>query len=240
MYLAPLTLSLVTLPFLTPAPLRGPATAPADHAAAVLAFPMADGPLEIPAGVGREGYSIWDLLQAYAGATDQHVIANEETLNFCQQSRLNLTTSMSVPPQQLQTVVESLLVQNDFVMRVVHTGSPRILAVTSLNTGARTNIRDSAVFVPSDRLEEMRAHPAMLFTTTVNLPKTDVRQLANSMRTLITDANTQQMLPAGATNTMLLTGYGSALADLIEMLTRIDEAAVVPPPAPPAETTSDK
>lgn len=236
MYLAPISLSL--LPFLTPAPLTGPA--PADHAADVLAFPAPSGPLELPGGLGREGYSVWDMLQAYAGATGQHVIANEETLNFCQQATLNLTGAMTVAPDRVQTVVESLLVQNDFVLRVVHARTPRILAVTSLNTGARTNIRDSAVFVPSDRLDQLRAHPAMLFTTTVHLPKTDVRQLANSMRTLITDANTQQMLPAGNTNTMLLTGYGSALADLIEMLTRIDEATELPPPAPPADEASDE
>lgn len=241
MYLAPLTLSLLALPFLAPAPSSGPpTTALADHAAEVLAFPTPSAPLEIPAGIGREGYSVWDMMLNYGVATGQHVISNEETLNFLQQARLNLATPMTIPPDQLQTVVESLLVQNDFVLHVVHTGNPRILALTSLNTGARTNIRDSAVFVPSDRLDQLRAHPAMLFTTTVNLPKTDVRQLANSMRTLITDANTQQMLPAGNTNTMLLTGYGSSLADLIEMLKRIDEASVVVPPAPPADAKTDK
>ena len=139
MYLAPLTLSLLALPFLAPAPSSGPpTTALADHAAEVLAFPTANAPLEIPAGIGREGYSVWDLMLNYGVATGQHVISNEETLNFLQQARLNLATPMTIPPDQLQTVVESLLVQNDFVMHVVHTGNPRILALTSLNTGART------------------------------------------------------------------------------------------------------
>ena len=59
----------------------------------------------------------------------------------------------------------------------------------------------------------------------INLPNTDVRQLTNSMRTMITDQNTQQMLPAGATNSMVLTGFGSDVVALARMLLIVDEAS---------------
>ena len=65
----------------------------------------------------------------------------------------------------------------------------------------------------------------LLNTTVIHLPHTDVRQLSNSMRTMITDANTQQMLPAGNTNSMVLTGFASNVAALARMLRIVDEAA---------------
>ena len=42
---------------------------------------------------------------------------------------------------------------------------------------------------------------------------------------MITDANTMQMLPAGNSSTMVLTGFGGAVADLCEHLRLIDECS---------------
>ena len=53
-----------------------------------------------------------------------------------------------------------------------------------------------------------------------------------SMRTMITDANTQQMLPAGNTNSMVLTGFGSNVAALARMLQIVDEASKIEPVIP--------
>ena len=49
------------------------------------------------------------------------------------------------------------------------------------------------------------------------------------MRTMLTDANTQSMLPAGNTNSMVLTGFGDSVAALARMLKTIDEASKIDP-----------
>ena len=65
----------------------------------------------------------------------------------------------------------------------------------------------------------------MIFRMAVHLPNTDVRQLSNSMRTLITDTNVQQMMPAGSSNSLVLIGTGQFLADTVSMFLAIDAAA---------------
>ena len=40
----------------------------------------------------------------------------------------------------------------------------------------------------------------------LNLPNTDVRTLTNSMRAMLTDANTQSIIPVGNSNSLILTG----------------------------------
>ena len=85
----------------------------------------------------------------------------------------------------------------------------------------------SAPYVDPERLIEYNDQPATLITTVVNLPNTDVRSLSNTMRQLIADPNTQQMIPAGSSNSFVLTGFGSQVAALARMLKIIDEASAI-------------
>jgi hypothetical protein len=63
-----------------------------------------------------------------------------------------------------------------------------------------------------------------------------VRQISNSMRTMITDANTMQMLPAGNSTSMVLTGFGPYLAGMVEHLRLIDACSVLPKHSQPTIT----
>jgi hypothetical protein len=62
-------------------------------------------------------------------------------------------------------------------------------------------------------------------TTILDLPNTDVRNLSNSVRTMFTDANTQQIIPVGTSDSLIVTGFGSQVAAVVEMLRLVDEAA---------------
>ena len=99
----------------------------------------------------------------------------------------------------------------------------------------RNTVRKRAVFVTADELEAWAAHPAVLIQTIVSLPHVDVRQLSNSLRTLITDANTQQMLPAGNTSSMILVGFADQVAHMATMLRKANEAARVQAVEPAVE-----
>ena len=205
----------------------------------VLRFPQPSGPLVIP--MTRDdapGYSILRLLEDFGTLTGQTFLYSQETANYLEADHVRLTHEVSASPERAQEIFEGILASSDFVLTVLSGEDPRILEVTSLQTGQRNTIRVGAIFVPVEELEEMAKHPALLLTTVIHLPNTDVRQLSNSMRTMITDANTQQMLPAGNTNSLVLTGFGTNVAQLVNLLRRVDEYAT-PPKPPPVEADAE-
>lgn len=166
-----------------------------------------------------------DLVHAYGEATGQTILYSDEARNFLESSRVNLAGPLEVPAARVQTTFEAILASHDFLLIPLTDQAPRLLEVVSLQTGARNNVRQHAVLVDEEHLAAAAGHPAVLCTTVIDLPNTDVRQLSNSMRTMITDANTQQMLPAGNTNSLVLVGTGTSVADLVRMLRLIDRAS---------------
>jgi len=190
-------------------------------------FPEASADLTL--GVGEDGshLSMMALVNEYAELTGQHLVISTETRQMLEASRTGIQTQVVVPKPHVQAFFETLLVENQFVLHLLREASPRMLAIESLKTQQRNTVRRGARFVPREQLEVMRGHPAMLVTTTLALPYTDVRQLSNSMRTMVTDANTQQMLPAGKSNSMFITGFGPHTADLAVMLERVDARSKV-------------
>jgi len=188
-------------------------------------FPMPSADMVVAVGEQGDSWSVWDMAMDYGRLTNQHFIIDDETKNYLQANRTGLGRSLVVPKGEVQAVLEHVLQQNDFVMLVLRQEEPRLLGIVSLQTGSRNNIRAHSMFVPGDELGKWTNHKSILITTVVHLPHTDVRQLSNSMRTMITDANTQQMLPAGNTNSMVLTGFASNVAALARMLKIVDEAA---------------
>ncbi len=93
-----------------------------------------------------------------------------------------------------------------------------------LSFSARQSARQHAAFVPVEQIEVYADHPARLITTTLELEWTDVRTLSNSLRTMLTDANTQQIIPVGSSNSVILTGFCPNVVDLVRMLRMINEA----------------
>jgi len=204
-----------------------------------LAFPRPQAAVEIPVTVDGRAASLLDLVRLYGSATDQRFLIGAEVRNHLEQTDLGLDRPLSVSPEALQRVFELFLAESDFLLSVANESQPRLLRIHGLMTGERTGVRTSARFVPAERVDLMRAHPALLLTTVVDLPRLDVRQLSNSMRTMITDANTQQMLPAGNSNAIVLTARGSELAELVELFGRLDEVSVPPPPVVPETTPGE-
>lgn len=155
-----------------------------------------------------------------------------ETSTLLDSEKVRLLGSKRVPKDQFYSFFQIMMIINDFVCSEVGPEPLSVVVIESLRTQARNTVRGDAVLVDPDELDKYANQPATLITTVINLPNTDVRQLSNSMRTMITDANTQQMLPAGNTNAMVLTGFGSQIAALARMLRIVDEAsridAVVP------------
>ena len=188
-------------------------------------FPPSSGPLTIEISADAPGINYLDLVRSYGELTGQHITFAEETKQLLTNTTVNLDRTVTVPALEVQTFVEHLLVRGGFVVTVLKDDGVRLLQVSSLHTAARNNLRAGAYLISSDRTDIAKAHPAVLFMVVVSLPNTDVRQVSNSMRTMITDANTQQMLPAGNSNSMVIVGFGSQLAAMAQMLREIDAAS---------------
>lgn len=206
---------------------RPPSTEPTRQEGACCdLYPAASGDLVIEVAAESPAPTLAEVARSYAEITGQHLVLDAETLSLLETGSCGVQDSVTVPAAEVQSFFEQLLVANDYALHTLRGAAPRLVVIESLRTQARNTVRDSAVIVPSEKLQHLATHPATLVSTVVHLPNTDVRQLSNSMRTLITDANTQQMLPAGNTNAVVLTGFGSQVARFADMLRTIDANSV--------------
>jgi hypothetical protein len=186
----------------------------------------------------KDSPGVEDLLREYARVTGQTLMMTEEARH--QVNRKDLVKAggadvLEVAPEDVQAVTESLLILHQIVLIPMRAGNARIVSVISLETQERNFVRRSAIYVPEEQLDAWSDRPATLITTLLALPKTDVRTLSNSMRTMLTDANTQQIIPVGNTNSLLLTGFASDIHALAGLLRTIDDATPAPVQLVPVE-----
>ena len=174
-----------------------------------------------------DGLSLARFVVACEQVTGINFTYATETQQLLESQTVRLLGTKRVPKEEFYSFFQIMMIINDFVCSEIGEAPLSVVVIDSLKTQARNTIRGDAIYVPPEELEEYAAQPATLITTVINLPNTDVRQLSNSMRTMITDANTQQMLPAGNTNAMVLTGFGSNVAALARMLKIVDEASKI-------------
>lgn len=219
----------VTLAAFVLAPaLAAPASAPAPTS-------TQEGPLFAPArkamvlaGGGEDAVmTYYDLVEQYESLTDQVALFTEDTKNVLRQRPLPANGELSIAPDRVQLAFESLMRSGDFVVIPPKTLDIPVFEIVNLSGMGRSNIRSRTTMIDSGQLDLADAHPAVLFTVSIDLPNTDVRQLSNSMRTMITDANVQQMLPAGNSHSMVLVGFGDQIGGFARTLRLIDEAAGV-------------
>ena len=188
-------------------------------------FPAVKEGLSIKAGADGDT-KLAQLLNDFSRVTGNTLMITKEVKALLENSSTGLNRSLDVPPNEVYPVVESILVQNDFMLTLRNEREPRLIAVESLITNRRGGpLRSDAVFVPADEVAAWGQHPAFLVTTVLDLANTDVRTLSNSMRTLFTDQSTQQIIPVGNSNSLIITANGSSLASLVKVLRSVDESA---------------
>lgn len=187
-------------------------------------FPPATKAMVVTSGPESEKFTYYDLVRQYAQATDQEVTMTEATESALRSLSVGLSRSF-VPVEQVQHTFETLLAGAGFVLSPPRVAEVPIIGIWSKYGPERSALRGDTTFLEADQVALAAKHPAVLFTATIELPNTDTRQLSNSLRTLLVDANTQQVLPAGTTGSMVLVGLGEHIAGLAKALRDIDEAA---------------
>ncbi|MCP3918818.1 MAG: hypothetical protein GY711_24995 [bacterium] len=187
-----------------------------------LDFPASSEPLLI-----EKDAALSDVLLDYETKTGVHFLTSAESRAHLSERRANFPDPVSIPPSSAQAALEVLLAANGFVLEVHAVAEPKLVTVTSLDTSAGFNILASAQSVPESRVRELAQHPALLATTVLHLPDAPVRELCNSLRTMVTDANTQRIAPMGSSRSVSITGAGpwvEGMARLVRQCAR-DETA---------------
>lgn len=182
--------------------------------------------------------SFEQMLDEFTRVTGVTLQMNKETQNLIKHYPLGLNQTLQVPASEVVRIVEVLMIANDFVFLRVSNEEPRVWIVQSLQAGGSRGgpqVRNDAVLIDEKDLPLCSDHPATLVTTTIELPNTDVRTLSNSMRTMFTDANTQQIIPVGS-NSLILTGFAPNVAGLARLLHEIDRVSKADPSLQPAST----
>ena len=173
----------------------------------------------------QEGPNFTELLADYGEVTGQVIAYSAYTKELLDLRRIDLSETMQVPAERVQQTVEALLWMHRFVMVPLTTTSPRMVQVISLESGERETVRSSAISVPAEHLDLAAQHPAVICRTVVELPNTDVRHLCNSLRTMITDTYTAQIIPGGIGHSIILIGSGTELARTARMMLEIDASS---------------
>jgi len=177
---------------------------------------------------GTRGPSMRALLGAFAHATGSSVLYSSWSGTKAiirDMKELDVpgeASRLDVPADEVYFEFERLLRANDFVLVRAFSGErSAAVRVLSLQTQERNDIKRHAFYEPVETIELYRRHPAVLVTTYLPLSAaTDPRLVANELRRSLTDANIQQVIPAGPG--LVLTGFGPLVCELVDFLREID------------------
>lgn len=192
------------------------------------AFPTPTSGLKIQMAPGEEMMSLDRLLDEFSRVTGQNLLISNDTGTMLRNVSTGLNRSVEVPASEVYPFVENILAHNQYILEVLSDHEPRLLAVHGLPAPGRNITRlpaPLAHFVPAKDIGLYAGHPAVLVTTMIELPSTDVRTLSNSLRGLMSDASTQQIVPVGSTNSLILSGSGTSVANLVTVFREGDEGA---------------
>lgn len=187
-------------------------------------LPPAKGPIELQVE-GQVGPNLALALERLSAATGVHFTAHEHVRQQLASTDCGLLTSVSVPAAEAWVWVESLLQHEGFVLGILSADAPQLVAVYPLVPQGGRPFFPAYHTVPVSQIEALAEHPAVLVSTTLELPHTDVRQLGNSLRGLTTDPTGQQtVVPVGNSNSVILTGTGRGVLQLVTMLREVEAA----------------
>ena len=187
-------------------------------------FPTPTAGLVVP-GRGAQEPSLEELLLDFGEVTGEQLSWSEGTGELLKAGRPGLDRGLEIPAEELYKTVEAILLHQGFVVVDVSREEPRKLGVVHAATDRREALGSGAVQVPPERLPIYAEHPAIKITTTVTLEHLDGKTLGKTLRALITDHQTLKMVPDLAAKQLTLTGYGSRVATLVEILREVNESA---------------
>ena len=196
-------------------------------------FPLPTGDLVISIG-GDATPTLGDVLKAFEGIGHHNLHLSSDTRTALNGISTGLSRSVTVPAAEVYSYLGALLHDSGFLMAETRRAEPRILSIYNLNSHERGLVFSRARAVPIDEVAKYERHPALLIQTVLEVENLDVRQLANSLRSIVVDPNIERIVSLDEGN-LLLVSTGPQVASWIRLIRVADENATPGPvPEPPA------
>lgn len=193
-------------------------------------LPKPTGPLKIAGEDPQTNHGLTtleEMIREMERITPVKFVVTQESRAVLGRIPVGNMSTIVAPPEKAWNVFESILCENEFLLAFLSRTDPIVLTITSTMPQAGRgagSAKGHVVEVPVADLPRWRAHPAFLITTSVELGSVNVRDLSNSMRQMFTDPGSQQIVPMGNSNTLLITGLSGSVIPLVNMLQGIDAA----------------
>jgi type II secretory pathway component GspD/PulD (secretin) len=184
-------------------------------------FPTASEGIEIDAAGGDGGSTLADVLRDFSRATGQNFSISPQTRQMLEATPVGLLNSVSVPPAQVFSFVEGLLIRNDFVATRLRGEAPALLGLYSMNERRNRAIGGQAMRVASEDVASFAEHPALLIRTVLDVSPANAKDVASALRHLCSDQSLYSVTHSGAPSSVILQGPGSWVVDTVATIEEV-------------------
>jgi general secretion pathway protein D len=181
-----------------------------------------------------DGMTLEQFVKVCQEATGLNFMIPPDSEQPLKTGKVRMYGTKRIPKKDFYSFFQIIMFINDFACIEVGRAPLSVIVIQQLtNASPRSTVKQRAIYVLPDELERYADEPATLITTVVTLPNTNVRDLSNSLRALTPDQATQNMLPAGSSDSLILTGFGTNIWQLAQLLYLINEKSAVADPILP-------
>mgnify|MGYP002630666139 CR=1 FL=1 len=181
----------------------------------------------------EEGMSLEQFVKICQENTGINFTYSKDTGTSLKGANVRMFGPKVIPKDQFYSFFQIIMIINRFVCTRIGPENLSVVVVASLESANRASIKQDALYIAPEEIEAYANQPATLVQTVLHLPNMDVRTMGNSMRQLVVDPNTMQLIPIPESNSVILTGFGSNVSSLTRMLMLIDEVSKPAPPVLP-------
>ncbi|MFT5461355.1 MAG: hypothetical protein ACI8QS_000224 [Planctomycetota bacterium] len=188
-----------------------------DMADALQPLPQASQDLRLP---DDADLNLSQLLQLWSEATGIAYV-HDNQVHMTLKGMKSIPSATTIKAEDVQTFVQLQLKRSGFFLLRIGSSESGVVMVVEANSGrAAAGLRSFARFVHPEEISAFAGQHALLAQTVLELPGVDVRQLSTSLRSLLTDTNTQNLISAG-THSVLVQGTGDMIFQLAIALKEI-------------------
>ena len=180
-----------------------------------------------------DGMTLEQFVKICQEITNINFTYSTDTSQMLQQNKVRMFGSKVIPKDDFYSFFQIIMIINKFVCTQIGPDDLSVVVVASLDSPSRATIKQDAVYITPEQIEEYANQPATLVQTVLHVPNMDVRTMGASMRQLVVDPNTMQLIPIPESSSVILTGFGSNVSALTKMLLLIDKVSEPEPPILP-------
>jgi general secretion pathway protein D len=177
---------------------------------------------------GADALTLEQFVKHCQEVTGFNFTYTQETAATLGRIPLRMYGSKIIPKNDFYPFFQIMMIINEFVCTKIGPEHLAVILIQSTQPQAgrgQGGPRKDALYVFPEDLDKFTDQPAVPITTVVDLPHTNVRDLSNSMRQMFTDPQSQQIIPVGNSNSLIITGFGSNVVSIVKMLRFVDDAS---------------